>query len=359
MVYGSIYGSTNESVSFNPDYAYPDAVLCAVQEANENEQRMFDIIIEKDFLEAASYVNEGMAMELQAVNEGFASSVWEKVVDSLKKAWEVIKAAATAAKTKLSAFFTKDNAALVDKYGEQFRNANDKIEIKKFKVLDTSKLENWAAQVVSDLNDKWEAAKADIDSAADAKAAKKVGSNKDYGKTKLTTDLFGKDAKKKFLKDIFSREKDVKLGTIKPTIENTLTNSQASLEEIDAVKKLFDDMISGYIDEANALKDRASSEEDKKNKDLYTAQGNACNTVANNIKSVGSTAIGWALDATKENIKQCRKAFIKGATNVNVKSIIKDSAEIVMVEAMMDADDISVDSFFEQYSYDYDELVAE
>lgn len=353
MIYGSMYG-TNNSTSFNPDYAYPDVAFVAVQEAAENEQKLFDIIIEKDFLEAAVVVNESYGSELRAVNEGFASNIWEKVIESLKKAWEIIKSAATAAKTKIGAFFTKDNAALVEKYGSQFDDASDKVMIKNFKSFNQDALSSKIDSIVDSFDEGWNNAINKLNSAGTAKDARKVASDKDFS---IKTLGGGSDAKKKFLKEIFGREKEVKLGTIKSEVRTTLTNAQNSLNSIDDIKNSWDEKIQSYLDQADKYKDDASNKTGQE-KDLWAAKGAACNTIANNIKSVGSSTINWGLDAIKENIKQCRKAFIKGATSVNVKEIIKDSANVIMIEAMMDADDINTDSFFDQYSYDYNELVG-
>ena len=87
MVYGSTYGTNRTSLSgsFDPAYATPDGCWNAIEEAIENEQKMFDIVIEHDFLEAAAAVNESAAMELDIVEESFASSIWETVKKAIIK----------------------------------------------------------------------------------------------------------------------------------------------------------------------------------------------------------------------------------------------------------------------------------
>ena len=149
MVYGSIYGASRiglQEGSFDPKYAGPNGPDLMVQEAFDIDQKMFDLVIEHDFLECAAMNSVELESTLVAVDESFAGDMWTKIKELIKKVKDKIVSIAKAAAVKLNAFFTRDNAALVDKYGKQYDAAQkDKIEIKNWRefdanVIDASKI---------------------------------------------------------------------------------------------------------------------------------------------------------------------------------------------------------------------------
>ena len=162
-----------------------------------------------------------------------------------------------------------------------------------------------------------------------------------------------------YLKALFDAPKDVKASEISGDITTYLTNHQAALKSIDDVKKNLEDKISKMEEAAKKQQeghDKIEGNDKSASNARQVEQKKA--EVARAICTVTNTCVGKlssaALDAVKFNIKQCRAAYIKiaskGAPNVH------ESAELL--EAMLDADEYEVDSFFEQASYDYDELTA-
>ena len=143
MVYGSIYGASrigeNVEESFNPAFAGPDGSSIMLQEALDIDQKMFNLFIEHDFLEAASRNNVELEAALTAVDESFVKDVWDKIVKIITDIKNKIVTIAKAASVKLTAFFKKDNAELIKKYKKEFDNAKqDEITIKGWQVFNAA-----------------------------------------------------------------------------------------------------------------------------------------------------------------------------------------------------------------------------
>lgn len=361
MVYGSIYGAARTSVSegtFNPDYATPSAAMDMVTEGLEIDQKFFDLFVEHDFLEAAACDNVALESTLTAVDESFVSDVWGKIVEFIKKIKDKIVSIFKAAAVKIGAFFTKDNAALVQKYQKQFNNSDLSMTIKGFREAKGAPVDivagfkpdsDFAAlagkNTVKDL-DKVKKDTTVTKMMKDCNNAVSVSGNIDSGKID-------------YLKALFKEPKDVKASEIAPFVTKSLTDHQDAVKKINDVKDQLDKVITAmeskakeYQEGADKVNGNDESATEKRQIESKRAE------VARAICTVTNTCVGKlssaALDAVKFNIKQCRAAYIKiaskGAPNVH------ESAELL--EAMLDADEYEVDSFFEQYSYDYDELTA-
>ena len=99
----------------------------------------------------------------------------------------------------------------------------------------------------------------------------------------------------------------------------------------------------------------STTDEEYKQKELAQKRASIAHTYCTVMNTVVAKTCSAVTNAVKFNIKQARAAYIKIASkgSPNVKN---ESAELL--EAMLDADAYEVDSFFEQYSYDYEELTA-
>ena len=88
MVYGSIYGASRIGVtegSFDPKYAGPDGADLMVKEALDIDQKMFEIVVEHDFLECAAMENVELESALIAakkrkINRHLGDSVFECIM---------------------------------------------------------------------------------------------------------------------------------------------------------------------------------------------------------------------------------------------------------------------------------------
>lgn len=373
MVYGSIYGAARTSVSegtFNPDYATPSAAMDMVTEGLEIDQKFFDLFVEHDFLEAAASTDVALESTLIAVDESFLGDVWGKIVEFLKKIKDKIVSIFKAASVKIGAFFTKDNDALVRKYQKQFNNSDLSMTIKGFRkmkkdpvtLVDGFRPNEDFSGILSE--GQWNS---EDENATKAKLKELEKVKKDTTVTKMLKNCLDgyqvqgnvDSGKLDYLKALFDSPKDVKASEISGDITTYLTNHQAALKSIDDVKKNLEDKISKMEEAAKKQQedhDKIEGNDKSASNARQVEQKKA--EVARAICTVTNTCVGKlssaALDAVKFNIKQCRAAYIKiaskGAPNVH------ESAELL--EAMLDADEYEVDSFFEQASYDYDELTA-
>ena len=372
MVYGSIYGAARTAVSegtFNPDYATPSAAMDMVNEALEIDQKFFDLFVEHDFLEAAAYTDVNLESTLMAVDESFLSDVWEKIRELVKKIKDKVVSIFKAAAVKIGAFFTRDNAALVSKYEKQFNNSDLSIMIKGFR-----KKKGTPSDFVSGFEPDSDFKGIGVgtqDSATYEDAARKARIKelekiqKDYTiakklKESVKSSAVSEGGKIDYMSVMFDAAKDVKASDIASYVKDSLTNHQDAIKQIDTLKKELETKLDAMEELAKKQQDEVANKvEGNEVKDTNKRQvENKKAEVARTICSVTNACIGKlsaaALDAIKFNIKQCRAAYIKiaskGAPNVH------ESAELL--EAMLDADEYEVDSFFEQYSYDYDELTA-
>lgn len=353
MVYGSIYGASRiglQEGSFDPKYAGPNGPDLMVQEAFDIDQKMFDLVIEHDFLECAAMNSVELESTLVAVDESFAGDMWTKIKELIKKVKDKIVSIAKAAAVKLNAFFTKDNAALVDKYGKQYDAAQkDKIEIKNWREFDASVID------ASKIN-----AESIFDEAATKTAEEKAQFEKDNSADKMlrkalgdrptTLSSFSKDAKEKS----FGNAKTVKASNI--DVKSPLINYRSSVETINKAKDDMQTQLDGMDKRATKYEQEANSKTDEEEKKMLTAGADCARYVVNEASKAYGKVFSAQLEVLKENMKQCRKAFItiasKGAGSV------RESVEDDLLEAEIDLQDYAVDSFFEQDSYDFEELTA-
>ena len=236
MVYGSIYGASRIGVqegSFDPKYAGPNGPDLMVQEAFDIDQKMFDLVIEHDFLECAAMNNVELESTLIAVDESFAGDMWAKIKELIKKVKDKIVSIAKAAAVKLNAFFTKDNAALVNRYRKQFDAAQkDRIEIK-----------NWRDFDASAINEDALGAESAFEKACSITEDGQKGFEKDYSVDKLLTNTLTNKSttSSSYLKDAreksFGTAKTVKANTIDSKITSFLTNYDDSVRLIKAAKE--------------------------------------------------------------------------------------------------------------------------
>lgn len=358
MVYGSTYGTNRTSLSgsFDPAYATPDGCWNAIEEAIENEQKMFDIVIEHDFLEAAAAVNESAAMELNIVEESFASSIWETVKKAIIKVKNFIKSAVASAKVKLGAFFKRDNAALLEKYETQFNAAPSDMTIAKFRSrkgngdYSTDAVTKLAAKV----NDKFNMLTTMDPKSTAAEKYTKEASDLDM------EDLLGSGNKdktsfyEKMLDDNFSSESEENLSSISGQIVNVLRGYASATKALTDAETNLNKTIKSFEDQVKSMENKVKGMEvGAQNKDAYSAQATACHTVVGKFHRAVGIAVSATTQLIKFDVKQCRKAFIKAASK-GAGSTAKN--ESTLIEAVIDADEYEVDSFFDQYAYAEEDL---
>ena len=329
-----------------------------VNESIEIDQKFFDLFVEHDFLEVAAHNDVQLESTLMAIDEGFLGGVWDKIIEFLKKIKDKIVSIFKAAAVKIGAFFTKDNASLVSRYQKQFNNSDLTIVIKGFRKMKANPVDlingftpdsDFAALASKNTVKELEKVKKDTTVTKMMKncnAAVKVSGNIDSGKLD-------------YLKALFENPKDIKAQEIATFITDSLTNHQDAIKKINDVKDSLNEIISKMEEKAQKYQDDANKIEGNE-KDVVERRQveNKRAEVARTICTVTNACVGKlssaALDAVKFNIKQCRAAYIKiaskGAPNVHDES--------TYLEAVLDSDEYEVDSFFDQYSYDYDELTA-
>lgn len=352
MVYGSTYGTSRLSGSFDPAYATPDGCWNAIEEAIENEQKLFDIVIEHDFLEAAAAVNESAAYELQAVNEGFASSIWETVKKAIVKVKNFIKSAIASAKVKLGAFFKRDNAALLEKYENQFNSAPSDMNISKFRTRKSGS-GDYSTESITKL-----ASKADEVFASIITKDPENASAEDFNKLATDTDMesllgTGNTDKSKFyeslLDDNFDSESEETISSISTQVINVLRGYSTATKALSDAETNLNKTIKSYEDRVKTMDEKVKKMEvGASNKDAFSAQATAAHTVVGKFHRAVGIAVSATTQLIKFDVKQCRKAFIKGASKGASASA---KTESTLIEAVCDADEYEVDSFFDQYEY--------
>ena len=364
MVYGSIYESSSmNDGSFLPEYATPDAPYRMVIEAMETDQAMFDIVIERDFLEATSVNDEQLLEAYTVVNEGFAASMWDAIHGLLEKIKNKIISIAKAATVKMQAFFTKDNKALVEKYNKYMGAAADAVTIKGFqkrsKDFETVVDFGW-------IGDKFDAAIAASTAEEAQKIAKEATADAALTAilgTNTTSSSFNKDYKK----SVFDNEAEVTFGSIKDDVVKSLTNYQTLVGAINSEKTRMNTVIEGSKNAVKAKKKDSRSEKDKDAKALETAQANAGKSIATTEEKVAGKVFGAMMDAMKFDLKQCRKAYITAASKAAggaaapATKAANEGSELYdedMLDAVLSLESYNVDSFFDQESYDEEELTA-
>ena len=357
MVYGSTYGTNRLSGSFDPAYATPDGCWNAIEEAIENEQKLFDIVIEHDFLEAAAAVNESAAMELNIVEESFASSIWETVKKAIIKVKNFIKSAVASAKVKLGAFFKRDNAALLEKYENQFNAAPSDMTISKFRARKSGS-GDYSTEAIKKLGD-------NVNNKFNALTTMDPKTTSAEKYTKEATDLdmeallgSGNTDKtsfyEKMLDDNFSSESEENLSSISGQIVNTLRGYSSATKALTDAETDLNKTIKSFEDQVKSMENKVKGMEvGAQNKDAYSAQATACHTVVGKFHRAVGIAVSATTQLIKFDVKQCRKAFIKAASKGAGNTAKNEST---LIEAVLDADDYEVDSFFDQYVYDEEDL---
>jgi hypothetical protein len=375
MVYGSIYGASRYGVSeaqFNPDYAMPDGPSLVVEESIKFDQNMFDVIIERDFVECAAMQGAISESTLYAIDESFVSDVWGRVKEFIAKVKEKIVSIAKAAALRVNAFFTKDGSALVEKYGRQFDAADvSKLEIKGWR----EKKESGSGILASLGNTSELSVVKSYEGAITVSTQKEKDKfEKEHGVDKVLSTYLGgkkttyatftKDAESKVFKDPAT----VKASKIRNTIKDIVSGNGKSINEITEIKDTTEKAYSTAEEDAQKQIDKARSDtyeddadagnggkgktsQEKHDAAVFQAEC-AKFVISENSKAV-SKVFSTYLDILKLDLKQARKAFItiasKGAGKVT---------ESTLLEAVLDADEYEVDSFFDQYSYDFEELIS-
>ena len=173
---------------------------------------------------------------------------------------------------------------------------------------------------------------------------------KALGDRPTTLSSFSKDAKEKS----FGNAKTVKASNIE--VKRPLTDYSGSVEKINKAKEDIQRDLDEMDKSATRYESNAGSETDETKKKELTAGADCARYVVNEASKAYGKVFSAQLEVLKENMKQCRKAFItiasKGAGSV------KESVEDDLLEAEIDLQDYAVDSFFEQDSYDFEELTA-
>jgi hypothetical protein len=349
MVYGSIYGASRSGIQegqFDPRYAMPDGPSLVVQEALETDQKFFDLFIEHDFIECAA--NGGAIEEstLEAINENFATDVWEKIKQTLVKIKDKIVSIVKSAMVKLHAIFIKDNKALVEKYSKQYSNADkSKVEIKGWRDYDENAVKGYSLAAIF-------SAAANVNTAEDRDDYKEKWTLNDQ----LSDTLKGKSTNASsyqgdYINEVFATARTAK-GDDLGDISTFLTHYESTVKSIkEDQKKDTDDIAKdqkiadGYTKTSN----------DDKNTDFYRGvygyKADACKYACTLMNTLVGKWYGAKLAALKKNMQQCRSAYIKIAA-------YGAKTESTLVDAEIEAAEYELESSFDQYSYDYEDLIA-
>ena len=142
-------------------------------------------------------------------------------------------------------------------------------------------------------------------------------------------------------------------STLGKEILNTLTNYSNSVSAVNDAKIKMNGKLDYLEKQAKSMKDAA----EKGSNDAIGAD--CAKYVVNQAAKAFTKVFNAQLNLIKEDMKQARKAFVKVST-VGVKGSGANATQeaVEMMEAEMDLQDYEVDSFFEQYSYDFEELTA-
>ena len=361
MVYGSIYGASrigeNVEESFNPAFAGPDGSSLMLQEALDIDQKMFNLFIEHDFLEAASRNNVELEAALTAVDESFVKDVWDKIVKIITDIKNKIVTIAKAASVKLTAFFKKDNAELIKKYKKEFDNAKqDEITIKGWQVFNAAAFKDDIENI--DTEGAFGKACGVTDSAVQAtfKSENTAAKMLSQMVADTTPSAFQKDAKKKY----FTEPADTKASLVSKAIIDTLTNYSSSVSSVNDAKVAMN----GKLDTMEKQAKQMKAEAEKGSGEAIAAD--CAKYVCTEATKAFTKVFNTQLTLIKDDMKQARKAFVyiasKGVATAKPSEAAKsetptnEAAELMIEEAMLQ--DYVVDSFFEQYSYDEEELAS-
>lgn len=106
-------GFDSSEIIANENYVGGVGAMQMVIEGYQNDHALFEAVLGMDFQEAAA-LNEGV--ELEVFTEASISSLFDKIKEFVKKAWEKIKGLFKTFLAKLDGIIMKDNKAFVDKY---------------------------------------------------------------------------------------------------------------------------------------------------------------------------------------------------------------------------------------------------
>ena len=106
-------GFDSSEIIANENYVGGVGAMQMVIEGYQNDHALFEAVLGMDFQEVAA-LNEGV--ELEVFTEASISSLFDKIKEFVKKAWEKIKGIFKTFLAKLDGLIMKDNKAFVDKY---------------------------------------------------------------------------------------------------------------------------------------------------------------------------------------------------------------------------------------------------
>ncbi|MGL5327852.1 MAG: hypothetical protein ACRDD7_01200 [Peptostreptococcaceae bacterium] len=352
----------SDEIVANENYFGELGAVQMVIEGYQNDQALFEHVIDQDFAEATA-VNEGT--EVAVVTEASVGGFIDKMKELVRKAWEKIKGLFQTFMTKVNNVIIRDNKVFVDKYKNKVLSNTglSKMKYKWAQPKGSAKAEKLVAGAANEID----GALIDcLSNGADA-LAKQVQAvdNGDLLEAVLSKATDSSTDSKSFSKDfhesLFGDSEEVEgLDNSRITYcMDVLINSKKSLEGLEKSKKgmdkLFADTLKN-IDKARNTVLKAVPGNDSVNIDVNGKGGKTTTELAMKKLNTATKVIGVMnngmakiasaiITEAKFEISQARRVFAQAAT-FNGKAI-KENA--LLVEAVGEAAEYELESSFNDY----------
>lgn len=342
----SLYEYDVDEVVADTDYFGEDGAQQIIAESYVNDFALFEGMLMCDFQELALGEN---ATEIELLQEATFANMKAKISENITKAWKKIKGLFETFINKVKALITRDTAKLVNNFSKEV----DGKDLSKMEFT-YSKPKNSVGDVK--IGEMQKASEVMVKRLQDAGSSKE---NVDKIKSEITDEkyidtLYGtlinnsNTTESNFKKDLhyFLYESERHFTGISDSdlsdIKNTLTKAEKTLDGIKKTKKSLDEHFSKLKKNVDTF---GSKSEDKNKEEARTSALSVLSMYCSKMNRVASRASSALMNETKFGIKQARAIFSKAISYRPVEE------SYIFEEAVMEASDHDVDTFFESYEF--------
>lgn len=303
----------------------------------QNDMALFEGVISSDFQLTSAVLNEATAGQINAINEGFASGLIEKITTFLKTAYEKIKGLILTFIKKLSTLVIRDNKKLVDTHRAAVLRKDLSKMPYKWSVCKSGK-DSVLGPVGTSVNEFTEIAenygkKQKLDTLTVANAIA-ISKNDDkfnredaIKEFETATGLKYDDMNKSMRENLFEDKEDFEglSSALLSNIMETLSTSKKELKALKDIKNKVDKVFKARLSELKNIDNKLSGNigKDMKvgsgeiNKEEVTSALRGINVIFDNLKftqEATAKTIGASINVFKFKISEARSVFSRAVT---------------------------------------------